>query len=73
MNWAQLLRIYTMIAVVSAVSLFVFASQFSDTLLSIASVAVGTVAFISVILGALLSANAYFDQTSIDPGMASRE
>lgn len=58
MNWGTLLRIYTMIAAVSAVSLFVFSQQFSDARLSIAVVAVGTVAMVSVILGALLATSA---------------
>lgn len=58
MNWAVLVRIYTMIAAVSVISLFVFAQQFGDVRLSIAIVAVATVAFVSVILGALLSINA---------------
>ncbi len=63
MNWAVLLRIYTMIAGVSAVSLFVFAQQFSDARLSIAVVAVATVALVSVIIGALLAMSATIDPT----------
>lgn len=58
MNWRVLLRVYTMIAAVSAVSLFVFARQFDSVGLSVAIVAVATVAFVSVILGALLAAHA---------------
>jgi hypothetical protein len=52
-----------MIAGVSVVSLFVFAQQFSDARLSIAIVAVATIAFVSVILGALLSISDTFTQT----------
>lgn len=73
MNWGQLLRIYIMIAGVSSISLFVFAAQFSEPLFSIASVAVGTIALISVILGFLLSANKYLDRTAVDQNAASRE
>jgi len=64
MNWSVLIRVYTMIAAVSVVSLFVFAQQFSDVRLSIAIIAVGTVAFVSVILGALLSINASLEAES---------
>ena len=55
MNWSVLLRIYTMIAGVSTVSLFVFAQQFSDARHAIAIGAVATVALVSVILGAVLA------------------
>ena len=55
MNHGILLRIYTMIAAVSSVSLFVFSSLFASTNLAIAVVAVGTIAFVSAILGFLLA------------------
>ena len=62
MNWGVLLRIYSMIAGVSAISLFVFAQQFSDARLSIAIVAVATVALVSVILGAIQATYASLDE-----------
>ena len=73
MNWSVLLRIYTMIAAVTAVSLFVFASQFSNAILSVAVVAVGTVAFVSVILGALLAGEAYLEEDAVEPIAADGE
>lgn len=63
MNWRVLLRIYTMIAGVSAISLYVFGQQFAGPRYSIAVVAVATVAFVSVILGALLATSASLDAT----------
>lgn len=58
MNWSVLLRVYSMIAGVSAIALFVFSQQFADAALSIAVVSVATVAVVSVILGALLATSA---------------
>lgn len=58
MNWSVLLRTYTMIGAVTVVSLYVFAQQFSDARLSVSIVAVATIAFVSVVLGALLAINA---------------
>ena len=62
MNRGRLLRLYTMIAAVSSVSLFVFSSLFTNTLLAIAVVAVAVVAFVSVVLGFLLAGVEYFDE-----------
>lgn len=73
MNWDKLIRIYTMIAGVSFVSLVVFGAQFSDMLLSILTVAVGTIAFVSVILGALLSATSYLGEPAADRPVVTRE
>lgn len=64
MNWRVLVRIYTMIAAVSAISLFVFAQQFTSTLFSIAVVAVATVALVSVILGAIVATRSSLDAES---------
>ncbi len=66
MNWGRLLRIYTLIAAVSTVSFIVFAGQFTDPQLSILSVAIGTVALVSAILGALLAGEAFVDEPSAD-------
>ena len=55
MNWGVLLRLYTMIAGVSAFSLYVFSEQFSSASLAITIVAVATIALVSVILGALVA------------------
>lgn len=68
MNRGVLLRVYTMIAGVSAVSLFVFGQQFSEAGFAIAAVAVATVALVSVILGALLAM-----RTSLEAGAPSAE
>lgn len=54
MNWGVILRLYTMIGGVSAISLFVFSEQFSNESLAITTVAVATVALVSVILAALV-------------------
>lgn len=64
MNWSVLLRTYTMIGAVTVVSLFVFAQQFSDARLSVSIVAVATIAFVSVVLGALLAINATIEDES---------
>lgn len=64
MNWGVLLRLYTMIAGVSAVSLFVFAQQFAEARLAIAIVAVATIALVSVIIGALLAMSYSFGDDS---------
>lgn len=56
---ARLLRLYTLIAAVSAVSTIVFASQFAGPQFAITAVAVGTVALVSVILGALVAGVQY--------------
>lgn len=63
MNWPRLLRLYTLVAAVSAVSLIVFAEQFSGGRFAILAVAVGVVAFVSVIAGALLAGGAYLAET----------
>ena len=55
MSWAKLLRLYTMIGTVSAVSLITFSSLFSPPSLSIAFVAVGVIAMVSAILGFILA------------------
>ena len=70
MNWRVLLRVYTMIAGVSAVSLFVFTEQFSEARLAIALVAVATVALVSVILGALLALSASWEAADGADGTA---
>ena len=57
MNWSRLLRLYTLIAAVSTVSLFVFSAQFADAELSILVAAVATIALLSAIVGVLLSAS----------------
>ena len=73
MNWRRLVRIYTLIAAVSTVSLFVFSAQFAEPALSILVVAVGTVALVSVLLGALLSAESYVAAPGPDGTAAPRE
>lgn len=70
MNWGVLLRIYTMIAGVSTISLFVFSRQFADAGLSIAVVAVATVALVSVILGAILATVESYDADHRDVSRA---
>ena len=55
MSWAKLLRLYTMIGAVSAVSLITFSSLFNPPSLSIAFVAVGVIALVSAILGFILA------------------
>ncbi|MFC6733441.1 hypothetical protein [Haladaptatus sp. DYSN1] len=72
MNWRPLVRIYTMVGVVSTISLFVFSAQFTGTGLSIAIVAVGTVALISVILGGLLAIESYVKESDAEAGIPSR-
>lgn len=67
MNRRVLLRVYTMIAGVSAVSLFVFSQQFTAAAFSIAVVAVATVAVVSVILGALLATSASLEAGPGEP------
>lgn len=73
MNWGRLLRIYLMIAAVSVVSLFVFGAQFSNAALSLLSVAVGTVALVSLILGAMLSATAYLSEPPAERSVVSND
>ena len=61
-EWTRLLRVYTLIAAVSTVSMIVFASQFAGPQFAITAVAVGTVALVSVILGALVAGVQYIGQ-----------
>lgn len=61
-NLRRLVRTYTMIAAVSSVSLLVFGQQFAGDRLAVASVAVGTVAFVSVIMGALVAGVQYLGE-----------
>lgn len=59
MNRRRLLRIYLQIAVVSVVSLFVFGRLYSEPQVTIAAVVIGGVAFVSLVLGALLAGSVH--------------
>lgn len=65
-DWARLARLYALIAAVSAVSLFVFAQQFAGTTLTLVVFAVGAVAVLSAILGALVAGAAFVGEASME-------
>lgn len=71
LDWGVLLRLYTMIAAVSSVSLFVFSSLFTSTSLAVAIVAVATIALVSAILGFILATVEYADASIETPGEES--
>lgn len=67
LDTGRLVRTYTMIAAVSSVSLLVFGQQFAGERLAVTVVAVGTVALVSVILGALVAGVQYLgDDVSVE-------
>lgn len=62
MSRRRLVRTYVLIAGVSSVSLLVFGAQFAGERLAVAVIAVGTVAMVSVILGALVAGVQYIGE-----------
>jgi uncharacterized membrane protein len=59
----RLARTMTLIALVTAVFLWVLAERLSGQLLQVGVAAVGAVAVVTAITGFLIAAGAYFDET----------